>query len=1078
MRRLLSAAFLVVVLLLQPSLGLADAHSGPSIVSGAFSRSPYPIPALDTPDRAAALHSIAERWPAQPADSESLPEAGLPAAAGDLIGSNFPIANFPDVVTGQEQIMNPELAHDTGRDEYLVVWQAFVRASGNNIYARKLTGSGALPGPIFGVCESAGDQLAPTVAYDASNDQYWVTWTDASSGQFQIRARRVSPAGVLLGSEIAVSAPDAPQFAASVACGGGRCAITWVAQTSDSVSFILVKGYDSAGLAFTPVLLLSPDNGVATEPDVCYNAEDQHFLVVWAEYRTGTYWDIRGYRLTKELQSAGGNFSICAASGNQRVPRPAYNPLADQYLVVWQDGRSGSTWDIYGQRLGRNGAANGSALAVFTGAYHDLNPAVAAQANDSSFLAAYEYDISGAGQYQVYARRVASNGALGSNFAVRQSHNTRGQPAIANRNGSSDFMLVWNDNFAGTQPDVMAQRARSDGTLQGTLIVPCAGRKGQESPALAYDADHDVYLVAWQDYRSGSNYNIYARFVSPAGDLLSSEVVVSGAGLLNADPCVLHLPGSDEYLVVWQEIHSAGTGYDIYAQRISTTGSKLGSAVFVSNGTNAINEGLARVAYGETAGEYLVVWHAFTNGSWNIYAQRLSRAGALLGSNYLLSNSNADEHVPHVVYDRLGDQYIVVWQDFRTAGRVDIYGQRLYGSGGLNSTNYSISLAPGNKGRCDLAMNEQDHQFLLVWGDTRSGYSIYGLRLDSTGWAYGSDFLVSDGTAYAIAPALAYDRVRNEYMVAWWELYESTDYDIYAGQVSASFSPQSRFAVATAPEVQSQVQIAQNTDTGEFLLVWQDFRNGSYDIYGQRCTGGAAQPPTPTMTPTQSATPTPTRTSSPTPTATPTGTAPASATPTASATATRTASPSATPTTTATATQTAEPTHTATSTRTLTPTITPTATPCRDRYEPDDTPAQASWLALNDLPQWHISEPSGDVDYVRFNAKAGWVYWLRTFGLTGPGNDTLLRLYGTDGHTLLAENDDDPLDAPASRIEWACPSTGTYFASVQQVFDNVHGCDVAYSLELAGGLNTPTPTAPYRPRLYLPVVVRSYTLSQ
>jgi hypothetical protein len=301
----------------------------------------------------------------------------------------------------------------------------------------------------------------------------------------------------------------------------------------------------------------------------------------------------------------------------------------------------------------------------------------------------------------------------------------------------------------------------------------------------------------------------------------------------------------------------------------------------------------------------------------------------------------------------------------------------------------------------------------------------------------------------------------------WWELHEATDWDIYGARVAASGGALDRFAVSTAPEVQSLPQLAQNTSNGEFLLVWQDFRNGSYDIYGQRWIGVALETPTPTgtatPTATRSPTQTPTRTGTPTDVRTPTSTETRTPPPTATATATRTASPTGTQGPTPT------PTHTPTAT------ITPTPTACIDAWEPDGSPAQAQWVAPGDPAQWHNSEPAGDADYVRFYAKSGWTYILRTYGLTGRGNDTLLRLYGTDGRTVLRENDDDPTNAPASRIEWVCPATGEYFASVQQVFPPVHGCDVGYRLEWWGGPQAPTPTPTGTVhRALLPIVLKPW----
>ena len=60
------------------------------------------------------------------------------------------------------------------------------------------------------------------------------------------------------------------------------------------------------------------------------------------------------------------------------------------------------------------------------------------------------------------------------------------------------------------------------------------------------------------------------------------------------------------------------------------------------------------------------------------------------------------------------------------------------------------------------------------------------------------------------------------------------DWDIYGRRVSAAGSPiGQQFAVATAPEFQSSAALSANTTSAEVLIVWQDFRHGSWDVYGQ-----------------------------------------------------------------------------------------------------------------------------------------------------------------------------------------------------------------------------------------------------
>lgn len=220
---------------------------------------------------------------------------------------------------------------------------------------------------------------------------------------------------------------------------------------------------------------------------------------------------------------------------------------------------------------------------------------------------------------------------------------------------------------------------------------------------------------------------------------------------------------------------------------------------------------------------------------------------------------------------------------------------------------------------------------------------------------------------------------------------------------------------------------------------------------------------TPTATSSATATHTPTATVSATASAT--GTATSTAPPSATSTETATPSVTATSTITQTPTQTGTPsatgtrTQTATVTRTFTPTATPTT--CFDVYEPDNTPLQARSIGIAGEIQQRSNALPLDEDWVKFSAVPGYVYTIRTLGLLGPNNDTLLQLYASDAWTKLAENDEDAVDGgPASRIDWAFAGEGTYYARVRQFRPNeVYGCDIVYYLQVTRAAFTPTPTA-------------------
>ncbi len=106
---------------------------------------------------------------------------------------------------------------------------------------------------------------------------------------------------------------------------------------------------------------------------------------------------------------------------------------------------------------------------------------------------------------------------------------------------------------------------------------------------------------------------------------------------------------------------------------------------------------------------------------------------------------------------------------------------------------------------------------------------------------------------------------------------------------------------------------------------------------------------------------------------------------------------------------------------------------CTDTYEPDNTPAEATPIALATL-QSHALCTTGDEDWLAFTAEPGGFYAIETSNLS-PNTDTVLELYQPDGVTLIASNDDSG-GTLASRIIAQLPAAGPYYIRVQQLGDS------------------------------------------
>ena len=90
-------------------------------------------------------------------------------------------------------------------------------------------------------------------------------------------------------------------------------------------------------------------------------------------------------------------------------------------------------------------------------------------------------------------------------------------------------------------------------------------------------------------------------------------------------------------------------------------------------------------------------------------------------------------------------------------------------------------------------------------------------------------------------------------------------------------------------------------------------------------------------------------------------------------------------------------------------------------------PSSATPISLNTDVSGDI-EYGGDVDFFKFYATAGEEYVLETTLVSLP--DSYIYLYDTNGITILAA-DDDSGQGYASKITWACTSSGYYYVKVK-----------------------------------------------
>ena len=448
------------------------------------------------------------------------------------------------------------------------------------------------------------------------------------------------------------------------------------------------------------------------------------------------------------------NVPVCTAGGDQDYPT-SVSDAAGGAIVTWVDYRNGSG-DIYAQRISANGAPlwTTDGVALCTAAGDQLSPAIVSD-NAGGAIITWQ-DFRGGTGFDIYARKISAAGTVqwtADGVALCTAAGNQWNPTIV-KDGGGGAIVAWQDQRSGANDDIYAQRILTGGTVNWTAngVTLCTATGEQSVPAIAADGVGGA-IVTWDDYRN-SDYDIYAQKIAAAGTV---QWTANGVALCSAtggqySPTIV-ADGTGGAIVTWFDQRSGN--YDIYAQRILSGGAVNWTANGVALCTDT-GEQYYPTLVATDAGGAIVTWFDSRSGNYDIYAQKISSAGAAqwLANGVALSSATGTQWYPSIVADGAGGA-IVAWTDSRNATD-DIYAQRI-------STGGTVQWAADGVALCSAAgwqelgaiVTDGGAGAIATWVDGRSGdFDIYAQRVLASGALGGGSVDVSDEPAPALAFAL------------------------------------------------------------------------------------------------------------------------------------------------------------------------------------------------------------------------------------------------------------------------------------------------------------------------------------
>jgi hypothetical protein len=531
---------------------------------------------------------------------------------GVLDPSGIPISTAAD-----DQLM-PALAFDG--TNYCVVWEDDRDDTLYNIYGARLTPQGeVLDAAGIPISTAENDQLTPAVVFDGVG--FFVAWEDYRTGVSDIYGARVTPQGTVLDTAgIPISAATNAQLLPALVYDGVNLLVTWADYRSES-------SFDVYGARVTP-------QGTVLDPDgfiIAQAADDQyfpaagfdgsHFFVVWADLRGGTGYDIYGARVTPQgtvLDPAG--FLLFQAARNQYNPAIGFDGA--NFLLAWEDDRGG-TYDTYAGRATPEGGALDPAGFLVSQSANDQN-SPAAGFDGENFLVAWADDRKGNG-WDIYGARVTPDGEVldPAGFVISQAAKNQRLPAVCF--DGTNFLLAWEDYRGDPAGDIYGARVTPEGdVLDPAGFVISQAVNDQNLPAVAFDGTNS--LVVWADYRDSTRFHIYGARVTPEGAVIDPSGIA-----ITTVPGVQYAPAiafdGANHLVAWQDTRS-GTDWDIYGTRVSPQGEVLDPAG-IAFSQEANHQRFPAAAF--DGANFLVVWQDNRYGfDHDIFGARATPQGGVL----------------------------------------------------------------------------------------------------------------------------------------------------------------------------------------------------------------------------------------------------------------------------------------------------------------------------------------------------------------------------------------------------------------------------------------------------------------
>ncbi|MAX10016.1 MAG: hypothetical protein CMG13_04025 [Candidatus Marinimicrobia bacterium] len=726
-----------------------------------------------------------------------------------------------------------------------------------DIYAQYVLSDGSLAWDSAGIglATNSGKQVSPNMCSDGQGGAY-VIWKDLEESSYgHIYGTHLSPSGALSpGVGLPILTNESYHNNVSIEkAGQGHAVLVWSDDVLTDNANIRSQRIDQSCQTLWSApeeggLMICSESGNQLYPKVTYYDED-YSIIVWEDHRNSAefgdifyqFLDISGSQVLTDQGE-----SVCLDGANQIKPRVKASSLGA--FIIWEDYRNSDS-DIYSQKVDHQGNSywenDGIAIVMEAGVQDQARLTV--DGSGGVFYVWMDERNAPYPETEVYLQHIDSNNNVSfseNGLVICDEPYYQFSPIVrANDDGA---LVVWGDRRTGSVGIYLQQVNSFSGTSldsQGKEMFFGIDGNGQ-SPKTTFLGNNES-LIYWDDRRYSPfqdlTYGLKFSDISSLSDNQDGAPLSDNAN--QSDPSIVSMD-QNLFFGFGQTDGDINQFYSLLDEDLN----QISTASAVDE--SPLGQEYYSIAYNESENLVYYVYSDNRDFSNNIYVKQFDSSGnatwsapvqivSTLVDGFLPADDNVIAAIPNpdggcvILYNSgnfLGTK--------ANAIAIDSSGNIIWGEGGLRLSSYDSDQY------IESFTSSSSLGVVISFKDNRSNSNdIYIQQIDWSGNLMMSEngMPVADAQDDQESSSLDFSTLTNKLMICWEDFRLGTEYDIYCKYYDFEDNSLSD-EIALAAQGNTPLDSNQNspfvfsTQSGTFLIVWEDNRNGAgvyTDLYFQ-----------------------------------------------------------------------------------------------------------------------------------------------------------------------------------------------------------------------------------------------------